>query len=95
MKIKRKILKNSLLDVKTYFFLNLWKTLKKGFFYEVLEKKIYRKKRIKTWKLVVSAMLEKRNIVAKKNVFFGFLPLTNENKIKILKKSLFRQKFSF
>ena len=29
----------------------------------------------------------------KKNVFFGFLPPTNENKIKILKKSLFRQKF--
>ena len=28
-----------------------------------------------------------------KNVFFGFLPPTNEDKIKTLKKSFFRQKF--
>ena len=39
------------------------------------------------------AILEKRNIVEKKDVFFGFLTPTNENKIKTLKKSLFRHKF--
>ena len=51
--------------------------------FAVLEKKIYyRKIRIKTLKSEVCAVLEKKNIVAKENVFFGFLPLTNENKIK-------------
>ena len=40
---------------------------------------------IKTSKWVVCAVLEKRNIVGKKNVYFGFLPPTNENKIKTLK----------
>ena len=45
--------------------------------------------------MVVCAILEKRNIVAKRNVFFVFHPPTNENKIKTLKKSLFRRKFCF
>ena len=31
----------------------------------------------------------------KKNIYFGFLPPTNKNKIKTLKKSLFRQNFVF
>ena len=38
--------------------------------------------------------LQRKEILSeKKNVFFGFLPPTNENKIKTLKKSIFRQKF--
>ena len=66
MKIKRKLLRNSLLDVKTYFFSKSLKNIEKRVIYAVLEKKIY-----------------SRNISN----------ITNENEIKTLKKSLFRQKF--
>ena len=79
MKMKRKLLINPVLDVKTYFFSKSMKNIEKKVIYAVLEKKKYRKIRIKTYKLVVCAILEKRNIVAKKKVFFGFLPPTNEN----------------
>ena len=53
------------------FFSTSLKNIEKRVIYA--EKKCYRKIRIKTLKWVVSAILEKRNIVAKKNVFYGYL----------------------
>ena len=74
MKIERKLLKNLLLDMKTYFFSKSLKNIKKR---------------------VIYAVLEKRNIVRKKNVYFGFLPPTNENKIKTLKSHFLGSIFVF
>ena len=39
------------------------------------------------------ANFREKKYYPKKKVFFDYLPPTNKNKIKTLKKSLFRQKF--
>ena len=79
MKIKRKLLKNSLLDVKTYFFVKSLKNIEEMVIYAVLGTEIQNSNvRVKTEKQVACAILEKKNIVANNNVFFGFLPPTKK-----------------
>ena len=59
--------------------------------YAVLEKKnILSYNKDKNIKMGSLCYFREKKYCRKKNVFFGFLPPTNENKIKTLKKTLFR-----